>query len=576
MAQRYQLSATELDFGIVHSTAPKRLGVVFENLGTQPGEDCLVSEVELEPGSPPDYVVVEDPHGTIEVKPGERKALVVELQPKRLGSDDMRELTPGTLRMQVSSPGAPQPVVQLNGATGPGCMALIPGELDFGNVAPGKRSEPKTVRLINICAQTLTLHSVRLAPGSSTAFQLALTTPIVAPGLPVFEDNQKGTNQNGHVIPDTVPFSVAFEPSHLGPHWGAVELELSQGAGRIRHVVPLRGVGSASSLHSVVYEQEGGDPVDIVMVVAAWNGRTGESLRQGMGAQVPAFLSHLLKSGNDFQIGVLWANLDSLIDVRGFEVGANHPDRILRPSTPRLIEQLQAKVDYAYLDVFGKGGQSAWNQYHAWRSLVPPNSIGVNAGFLRSEARLALLFLLGAAGETHGLPAFPVVHSLTPPGDPGQYAVAFAGLKALEHPNPLSIGALVWMRPEPPFRDPRCLDGGSGVGWVFYQNVYKVLAAATRGTLEEACPEESEWPAIAESMAEVASGLRTRFALGQKPDFAKGPIEVKVDGIRVPATDAQGSPVWSYEPERNSVRFVLARTPMPGQKVEVTFHSVVP
>ena len=70
-----------------------------------------------------------------------------------------------------------------------------------------------------------------------------------------------------------------------------------------------------------------------------------------------------------------------------------------------------------------------------------------------------------------------------------------------------------------------------------------------------------------------AAGFRTDFILTSKPSLAIGStFSVKIDGIEVPATNANGGQNWTYDGPTNQLRLNPSVAPKHGQKLVVEYH----
>ena len=565
-ACEYRVSPSVLDFGVVQATAPKTMGFSFENLGQSPDALCLLTVEGITSGAL-DYSLPKAVQA-LEVAPGQKVAIPVTLKPRSIGDQSYSNI-PGLVALRVSSPSAPEPAVVLQGGTGPACLALQPTELDFGALRPGEQSAERVIQILHLCAPTVKLHGVTIGSGAPQ-FQATLLTEIPADGIELENYYPKARPP----APELFPVSVRFAPQAPGEYLGSLVFEMEHRSGRMRHVLPLRGRAEPNRINVTSFQQEGGDSVDILLYLES--GADGEPLNwpeEQIAARVPALLNHLSVSGNDFQIGVLrFCLLDSSASEWGtLSHGPQDPDRILRPTTAGLSEKLQQKIGepqpilmlaYAYLGV-------------AWFALTPPVSTGANAGFLRSGARFAFIHyaqhLDSDITSCQESPPFQY-----PYREIGQFAKAMTA--ALDGDEPKMSSAFLTPIRDDAGQDPHCRPPSAWFRYMYNPVPAQIFTAVTPGGfVGEACPARtSEFDYLVERIAEVASGLRTHFPLPTPPDLAAGPIEVTVDGVAVPSTDAQGELVWEYLPERNAVHFPVAKTPRPGQKVVLRYTARAP
>ena len=137
----------------------------------------------------------------------------------------------------------------------------------------------------------------------------------------------------------------------------------------------------------------------------------------------------------------------------------------------------------------------------ARQALSEPMLAGLNAGFLRDEANLSVIFV---SDEDDYSPLS--AHS---------YLRAFTDLKGAEgyRDNTMVNISAVIGKERPPYEgDPSCVSG-SGVG--FCGPKYIELVNRTSGSLESICDED--FSKIAAELGLVASGLQLEFALSGTP-----------------------------------------------------------
>ncbi|MBM4379559.1 MAG: hypothetical protein FJ086_09710, partial [Deltaproteobacteria bacterium] len=76
-----------------------------------------------------------------------------------------------------------------------------------------------------------------------------------------------------------------------------------------------------------------------------------------------------------------------------------------------------------------------------------------------------------------------------------------------------------------------------------------------------------------QQLGKTAFGFRTNFFLNASPDLTGGKvIDVKIDGVAIPATDNRGAAIWTYDSVANSVNFEPSYVPEPGQTMTITYY----
>jgi hypothetical protein len=167
-------------------------------------------------------------------------------------------------------------------------------------------------------------------------------------------------------------------------------------------------------------------------------------------------------------------------------------------------------------------------------SRTPQQNDG-NAGFLREDAKLAVVFVTDEDDSSPGTVAY--------------YETFFRALKG-NNPALLSLSAIVG--PENLSACPTASGSGSR---------YLALAHATDGVIENICT--PDWAASLAKLGRSTFGPRRSFKLSDKPaDPAQ--VTVQVNG----ETLTTG---WSYDATLNAIVFTADAVPSPGAIIDVTY-----
>jgi hypothetical protein len=166
------LNKNSLQFGVVYATSPMTRRLVIRNRSST--ETCL-AYAALSETTPSDYSLLATTPA--ELSPGEGLEIPVRFQPKLPVSSTPVVVT-GVLKLEQSSVTTPSVAVPLDGAAGPACLALLAGEVHFGNVEANFGTLPSAttsqaipVRVVNHCVcepmnpgsiSPLTLRGVRV------------------------------------------------------------------------------------------------------------------------------------------------------------------------------------------------------------------------------------------------------------------------------------------------------------------------------------------------------------------------------------------------------------------------------
>jgi len=85
---------------------------------------------------------------------------------------------------------------------------------------------------------------------------------------------------------------------------------------------------------------------------------------------------------------------------------------------------------------------------------------------------------------------------------------------------------------------------------------------------EEICTQD--WAQSLQRLGKNLFGYRSSFFLTARPDPLQ-PLQVSLDGVDVPAVDAQGNPAWTFDALTNSITLQPLYVPEPGQTLQVYY-----
>lgn len=211
------------------------------------------------------------------------------------------------------------------------------------------------------------------------------------------------------------------------------------------------------------------------------------------------------------------------------------PVTVLTPDLPDVAELFGEQV------AVGTGGAGWELGLEAARlALSEPLRSGDNAGFLRDDAGLAIIFLSDEDDYS--------------PERAADYLLAFGeskGQAAFRDPGLLTVSAVTGVDP-PPYAGALACDSDDGAAE--YGARYVALADWTGGAIESICDED--FSPIAAELGLVVSGLRTEFVLSQPADANTLSVAsyASTDAASLIATYTQDAD-YQYLPERNSIRF---------------------
>jgi hypothetical protein len=100
------------------------------------------------------------------------------------------------------------------------------------------------------------------------------------------------------------------------------------------------------------------------------------------------------------------------------------------------------------------------------------------------------------------------------------------------------------------------------------------LVQQSNGVRDDICT--PDWSKTLEELGTVHLGFRTSFGLTHPPALALGPLEVSIDGTRLPGIDDRGATVWTYDPVQNALSFEPMYVPEPDQVLTVRYPRHCP
>ena len=509
-----------LRFGKVPVGAQVALGVSVRNTGA---EACYLASMQLVAGS--DAVFTAEPVKNGVLEPGKKATLVVSFKPEAEG------VFSGMAEAWVNHPVAGHLLVQVSGEGVKGCFAVQPTTVDYGVTKLSCGPRTRELIAVNDCVGPVRVEGMALEQvGGEFGVRSEVGFPYTLP---------QGSR---------VRLSATYEPVDDGDDTAALRFTLPDGA---EYTAGLVGRGVTTAEQTDRFFQESEVKVDVLFVVD--NSGSMMEEQQSLGQNFSAFLSAANQAAVDYHIGVTTTGLDPSPggwsecpggaqggeNGRLFPVEGSRP-RIITPATPNAASVFASNT---------RVGVCHWNEQGldaAWRALSDPLlyqqddprtalANDGNGGFLREDAKLAIIFL----SDEEDFSAQPVSF----------YETYFLALKGNDR-SKLSINAIVGP-----------LDLGSCPTASSSGSRYIQLAQATGGTVESICT--PNWAASLEKLSNSAFGLNRRFRLTEEPADPSR-IVVAVDGAPVTAG-------WEYEASSNSILFERTAAPAPGAMVEVTY-----
>ena len=306
------------------------------------------------------------------------------------------------------------------------------------------------------------------------------------------------------------------------------------------YLVPLSGAGDAAGLNLDTFHQDPNPAADILVTV---DDSCSMAPYQGaLASNFAAFIQYATQVNVDYRIAVTTTDDRPGGEQGRFVTGLNHPEKILTPSTPNVAQKFSAKVA---VGTSGNGNESGLSP--SLKALTAPLTLTDNAGFLRQDANLGVLIVTDAPDQSGGTAAY--------------YVSSFLSIKGARKANQFSLSAVAGFNPNPPSTCPpydTAPDDGK----------YRDIVSATRGVQEEICTQD--WASSLQRLGKNLFGYRSSFFLTSRPDPLQ-PMQVSLDGVDIPAVDAQGATAWTYDPVTNSLTLQPLYVPEPGQTLQVHY-----
>ncbi|WP_426746883.1 choice-of-anchor D domain-containing protein [Myxococcus faecalis] len=510
----------QLKFGKVPVGAEVGLGVTLRNTGT---EACYLASMQLVAGSDPSFLAQSVPNHVLE--PGQKATLVVRFKPEEEGPFE------GLAEAWVNHPTLGHPLVSLVGEGVKGCFALQPTTVDFGVTKLSCGPRTRELVAINECIG-----------------------PVKVAGMTLEQAGEEFSVESASAFPSSiaaggrVKLTARYTPTDDGDDAAAVRFRLEDGS---EYTAGLLGRGVTKAEQTDRFFQESKAKVDVLFVVD--NSGSMMEEQQSLGQNFAAFLSAASAAAVDYRIGVTTTGLDESPggwsecpggaqggeNGRLFPVDGSRP-RIITPDTPNAAAVFADNT---------RVGVCHWNEQGldaAHRALSDPLLYNLddartplpndgNGGFLREDAKLAIIFL----SDEEDFSSQPVSF----------YETYFLALKGNDKAK-LSINAIVGPM------DLATCPTSSSAGSRYIQ-----LANTTGGVVESICT--PNWAASLEKLSNSAFGPNRKFPLSEEPaDTTR--IVVHVDGVQVLSG-------WEYDARTNSIIFDRDSAPAPGSLVEVTY-----
>ncbi|MFL5367772.1 MAG: choice-of-anchor D domain-containing protein [Myxococcales bacterium] len=512
-----------VDFGVAKLFDQTVQGFELVNDGP---DDCIFGDPEIISGGPAFYWPGNVAPVGRQIAPGGRMSVRVAFNP------EAEVQYTGQVAFYMSNKALQTVLVDLRGTGDGGCFFITPGAVDFGGTQLGCNIANQSAFLTNQCKGPVTVTDVKLTPGHFAI--------VAMPQLPF----TVGRNQQ-------VPVTMAYDTSTIGDDVAALQVTASTRPDPYQVGV----LGGVLQTTNVVDQWDQSTPkVDLLMVIDN-SGSMAEEQR-ALAANLDHLWNRIALANADFHIAITSTGMQAYTSgftqcsggASGGEAGRFFPvdgsrPRLLTPSTPNVRSALFANTAV---------GTCHWDERFlepAVAALTPPLSTSTkapgtpfpadgNAGFLRDDARLAILAVSDADDANDEVSPRPV----------SEYVARIAATKhgALDL---VSFAGIVPLR---------LCSTAEGVGVRF-----KEIADAFHGNLYDVCDLSNFGALLDNALGGLLLPL-TSFQLSAMPRDPQA-IVVTVNGAVVTT--------WSYDAPNNRIVFPASAVPPAGSHITATYQA---
>ncbi len=505
-----------LNFGTVEPNRTVSRALSLENLSSE--ASCVVGPTEIVAGSGPAFEgLVGSEDGPSTIPPNTAISIPVAITPRSPGPSD------ALLRISTNDP--LRPTVEIGLLAGvsdaPGLL-IAPDVVNFGEVdVSGCESRRRTVNIINVGGFEEEITRVELdAPGGVFTLTSTFTLPLrLRPGA-------------------SAVLELAFAPPTLAVFGGELRIGSENDAGEQSAAVLLTGAAFLGrGRQRDRFEVLGPPKSDVLFVLD-----TGSS----MSARAPSISANILDfvqfkeaQGHDYHLGVISSSVAA-------EGGVLRPmegpkaDRVVRSDAGSPTEAMLAKVA-PRSSVHGEN-----RLFEATvAALTPPNLLGANSDFMRSDAPLSIIAITDRA-EASDLTLDLALN-------------VFLSIKGFRNTQLFSFSAVSGGEQGCESNDdfaapsPRLVE----------------IANRTGGIVESICRED--WSRSFEDLGRTSWPLQSRFFLTNQPIIST--IQVFVGELEVPEHGEDGRQNWRFDFSTNAVSFSPRSLPEAGSKIEITYAA---
>ena len=351
-----------VNFGPTPRGAVVTRDVRLTNTNTTSGNTCLVSGIELAPGSDLAFSVTAPTDGALLIASGQTKVITVQAT-----VDDTAAwgaYLRGALRFSVGNDGTSRSLpVALEVSH---CLLVDPAVVNLGVVQESCTSASRAVTLYNVCNVPIEVE----LPTAATPF----TSSPISPGLTTLAAGQ------------SLAMSVSIAPA-TSATWNTPLTFRSVEAGvDVFQSISLRAQSTPDGLQQDTFMQAAA-AVDILFVVDDSCSMGDE--QQALSTNFASFISAATQGVGDWHLGV------TTTDLYGQQGRLYGAPTVLTPSTPDVANAFAANVS---VGISGSGYEQPFACMAA--AFTADNLASYNTGFLRPNAALAVVIITDAVEQS--------------------------------------------------------------------------------------------------------------------------------------------------------------------------------
>jgi hypothetical protein len=513
----FEVVPASLGFGVVERGRVASRAFEVRNQGSS---DCLVTGVRMVPGSDTEFSLPDGDVMSLRIAPNAAATFRVQYAPAMAGSDT------GGVEFSISSLTSPFNTVSLAGTGADAVLLITPNDLDFGTIGIGCAARSRVVTIYNTGATAARINSIALAAPGNPAFTVSnLPSPLPASPLNLPPGG-------------AASFEVGFRADTQSSYAAAVEINGQVNGQPVTYIVALQGRGANDARQIDEFDQLGRPKVDILFVID--NSCSMFEEQTGLASNLGAFMQFAQAQQIDFNVAATTTDVEGGEDGRFVPVSGAATARIITPATQPSPEAVFGQN--VALGTNGSGNEQGLQA--AYLALSNPLIFGHNAGFLRQDAVLSIIFVSDEQDYSSGAIDF--------------FVNFFLSIKGFRNTNLFSASSIVGDSPGGCNGPGGNADDGSR---------YVEVANRTGGVFQSICI--SDWSRALEDLSTTAFGFKSRFFLSNQPVITS--LRVFVDDVEISARASGGTVNWEYDYPTNSINFTPFATPEPGAHIRAEY-----